>query len=88
MEPQSDTKITYLLLFKSLSGKTHVLNVSISESEDPEAFARSLAKAFKLHFNGFKRVLYRGILLKKPVVSLVKLSQVSIDPHCLLFVII
>ncbi|KAM0367607.1 hypothetical protein ACHAPZ_009533 [Fusarium culmorum] len=80
MEPQSDTKITYLLLFKSLSGKTHVLNVSISESEDPEAFARSLAKAFKLHFNGFKRVLYRGILLKKPVVSLVKLSQIT-DMH-------
>ncbi|UZP38266.1 hypothetical protein NXS19_006082 [Fusarium pseudograminearum] len=80
MEPQSDTKITHLLFFKSLSGKTHTLNISISEGEDPEAFALSLAKAFKLHFNGFKRVLYRGILLKKPVVSLVKFSQIT-DTH-------
>ncbi|CEI61457.1 hypothetical protein FVEN_g9451 [Fusarium venenatum] len=76
MEAQSGN-ITYLIQFKSPSEKIHTINVSISKGQDPEDFAVAFSKAYKLHFKGYKRVLYRGILLQKPIVSLVKFSKIT-----------
>ncbi|KAM0235160.1 hypothetical protein ACHAPO_005956 [Fusarium lateritium] len=75
MEAHSGTNITYLIQFKSPSGNIHTINVPISEGQSPEDFAIVFAKAYKLQFKGYKRVLYRGILLQKPIVSLVKFSK-------------
>ncbi|KAL6917244.1 hypothetical protein FSST1_008739 [Fusarium sambucinum] len=77
MEAHSSTNITYLIQFKSPSGKIHTINVPISEGQSPEDFAIAFTKAYKLHFKGYKRVLYRGILLQKPIVSLVKFSKIT-----------
>ncbi|RGP71922.1 hypothetical protein FSPOR_3037 [Fusarium sporotrichioides] len=81
METQPIIKTTYLVQFRSPSGKVHTSNIPVFEGQDPETFALCLAKCYKLHFNKFKRVLFRGVLLQKPVVSVVKFAKITNIHH-------
>ncbi|OWT42817.1 hypothetical protein VFPPC_17990 [Pochonia chlamydosporia 170] len=77
MDTQPNTKATYVALFESATGNLHTSYRSIPEGQDPEDFATDLINAYKQHTRRYKRIFYRGVLLKKPVVSVAKLSKAS-----------
>lgn len=73
----TDGSLPYIVVFESPTGSLHATHLTFAEDDHPEKLAIDIAGAYKQHVNRFKRVLYRGILLKKPVVSVVDLSGVS-----------
>ncbi|KAM0548060.1 hypothetical protein ACHAPJ_010118 [Fusarium lateritium] len=73
---QPHTQTIYICLFESATEKLHSSYRSYPENWDPEDLAIDLAHAYKRHAGRFKRIFYRGILLRKPVVSIAKLSRV------------
>ncbi|KAF4998907.1 hypothetical protein FGRMN_2838 [Fusarium graminum] len=49
----------------------------LAANDNPEKLATDIRKAYKEHVGRFNRVFHRSILLKKPVVSIAKLSKVT-----------
>ena len=78
VESQAHSPLTYIVFFESPNRKVSFSYHTFVRDEDPEQLAADLCNAYKQHANRFKRVLYRGVLLKKPTVSIVKLSGVII----------
>jgi hypothetical protein len=74
---QTHGELTYTVLFESATGTLHATHLTFAEGDGPEKLAVDIATAYKQHVSRFKRTFYRGILLKKPIVSVVKLSGVS-----------
>lgn len=67
----------YLILIQSTTGKLSHMLLAVPEDLDPESFAKAILAAYKLEFSKFKRLYYRCVLLKKPVVSIVSLQNAS-----------
>ncbi|KAF4449501.1 hypothetical protein F53441_7236 [Fusarium austroafricanum] len=74
---QISTKVVYISLFESATEKLHGSYRSVPENQDPEVLVTGLVNAYKRHTGRFKRIFYQAILLKKPVVSIAKLSRVT-----------
>ena len=67
------------LLFSSHPRKkVHAFYHTFAEDEDPGELVADISNAYKQHISRFKRIFYRSALLKKPTVSIVKLSSVNI----------
>ncbi|RFN47632.1 hypothetical protein FIE12Z_8089 [Fusarium flagelliforme] len=77
LESQTHGELTYTVLFESTTGALHATHLTFADDDSPEKLAIEIAGAYKQHVNRLKRVLYRGVLLKKPVVSIVTLSDVT-----------
>ncbi|KAF5011825.1 hypothetical protein FDECE_2115 [Fusarium decemcellulare] len=77
MDTQTNTEVIYISLFESATEKLHSSYRSVPESRDLEDLAVDLVNAYKRHTGRFKRIFYRGVLLKKPVVSIAKLSRIT-----------
>ncbi|KAI1056654.1 hypothetical protein LB507_001480 [Fusarium sp. FIESC RH6] len=75
-DDQIYNRLTYIALFESSTRNVHVSYRTLAENEDPEKLAADLSNAYKQHVKPFKRFIYRGVLMKKPKVSIVKLSGV------------
>ncbi|KAF4964053.1 hypothetical protein FSARC_8002 [Fusarium sarcochroum] len=78
---RNHAKAIYMCLFESATEKLYISYHSYFEGQDPEDLAVDLVTTYKRHTGRFKRTLYRGILLKKPVVSIAKLSRVTNARH-------
>ncbi|KAH7191782.1 uncharacterized protein B0J16DRAFT_379671 [Fusarium flagelliforme] len=77
MVGQAQGSLTYMVLFESPTKNVHASYFFFSDNDSPEKWAVDIASAYKQHVNRFKRILYRGILLKKPTVSIVKMTGVT-----------
>lgn len=67
----------YLILIQSTTGKLSYMLLAVPDDLDPESFAKTIVAAYKLEFSKFRRLYYRCVLLKKPVVSIVSLGKAS-----------
>jgi hypothetical protein len=74
----TEDSMSYVVIFESPNGNLDATHLTFAEDDHPETLALDIVSAYKQHVNRFKRALYRGILLKKPVVSIVTLSGVSL----------
>ncbi|KAL2694898.1 hypothetical protein Neosp_001487 [[Neocosmospora] mangrovei] len=70
-------EINYIYLFESATGMLHASYRSVPEGQPPEDFAADIVDAYKQHTNHLKRIFYRGVLFKKPLVSIAKLTEVD-----------
>ncbi|RBR26172.1 uncharacterized protein FIESC28_01063 [Fusarium coffeatum] len=77
MDDHTYRNFTFIVLFESPTRKVHVSYHTFAEIDNPEKLIVDVSNAYKQHISRFKRVLYRGVLLKKPTVSIVKLSSVT-----------
>ncbi|EEU37937.1 uncharacterized protein NECHADRAFT_54681 [Fusarium vanettenii 77-13-4] len=68
-------QVNYIFLFESATGMLYSSYRSVPEGQDPEDFAADLVNAYKQHTNHLKHIFYRGVLFKKPLVSIAKLSE-------------
>ncbi|KAI8720020.1 hypothetical protein NCS52_00446300 [Fusarium sp. LHS14.1] len=69
------SEVHYIFLFESATGMLYASYRSVPEGQTPEDFAADIANAYKQHTNHLKHIFYRGILFKKPFVSIAKLSE-------------
>jgi hypothetical protein len=67
----------YLLLIQSSTGKFSDILLPVPEDLNPGLFVKAILAAYKLEFGKVKRLYYRCVLLKKPVVSIVTLAKAS-----------
>ncbi|CAJ0548660.1 Ff.00g022730.m01.CDS01 [Fusarium sp. VM40] len=66
-------------LFESPSGNLFTSHQPFSSNDSPEKLVIDILKTHKEHVGRWKRVFYRGILLKKPVVSIAKISRATLQ---------
>jgi len=73
----TDGSLPYIVVFESPTGSLHATHLTFAEDDHPEKLVIDIDVAYKQHVNRFERLLYRGILFKKPVVSVVNLSGIG-----------
>lgn len=78
MDDQIYGNLTFIALIESPTKQVHASYHTFAEDENPEKLVADISNAYKQHISRFKRILYRGVLLKKTTVSIVKLSTVNI----------
>lgn len=67
-----------IALFESPSGNLLTSHHPFSADDSPEKLVIDILKTYKEHVGRWKRVFHRGILLKKPIVSIAKISRVRV----------
>ncbi|KAM0350595.1 hypothetical protein ACHAPU_003080 [Fusarium lateritium] len=77
VESHTTTNLVCTILFEFPAKKLDHSHRYLVANDDPEELAIHIRKFCKEHVSRSKRVFHRGILLKKPVVSIAKLSKVT-----------